>query len=92
MSRVLSTDPDKIDTINKFVKEGKIPRMVLYWMSRESLSENYGWTPDQIDRMDVEDINIYLAILKGKGEGRKHGKDGTMGGTKGINPKIPRRH
>ena len=35
-------------------------------MMMEALSENYGWTPNQIREIELEDLLAYLAILDGK--------------------------
>lgn len=83
---MLSESPEKANIVNKFIQEGKISKEIIIWLTKELLSSQYGWTPKEIDEQDIDDLNSYIAILRGK-----HGtKDGTMGGTKGINRKIQR--
>jgi len=42
--------------------EGKKPPNVYYIM--ETLSSEYGWTPEEIRRQKAEDIHQYLTIIR----------------------------
>jgi len=33
-----------------------------------ALSEKFGWLPDQINELDLDDERMYLAILQGAGK------------------------
>jgi hypothetical protein len=41
--------------------EGKVPQSFI--VIAEALSERYGWTPDQIRQLRLEDVNAYIEII-----------------------------
>jgi len=52
--------------IASLVRQGKLDATVPLWISMVELSEVFGWTPDQIRRMKVSDLERYKAVLRGK--------------------------
>ena len=41
---------------------------IIHWLNMEALSDAYGWTPEQIENIDIETKRAYEAILRGKGQ------------------------
>lgn len=54
------------ELIAKYINEGKISPEIRKWINMEALSSEYGWTPNEIRKMNAEDISIYSLILTGK--------------------------
>jgi hypothetical protein len=75
----MEVDEEKYsEYIKIFLKKNVISKDVVMWMNYEGLSDNYGWTPSEIDAQDPYVMDIYMAILAGKAKRQK----ATMGSKK----------
>jgi len=64
------SDQMKEKIIDELITKNKIDPRVFVEIQRFKISDYFGWTPNEIDEMKAEDINIYMAIIKGIGSGK----------------------
>jgi hypothetical protein len=62
----MSQDDEKPKLVEKLIKDGTVDPMIGYYITLENLCETFGWTPEQVENMKVEDLEIFKAILRGK--------------------------
>jgi len=55
-----------MESLQYLTRIGKIDKRVSIYIDYVSLSEIFGWTPEEIDKQDPKMIQIYKAILSGR--------------------------
>lgn len=75
MAAVLEKDEKYANLIAKMTTEGKISPKVAYYIGLENICAAYMVTPSQVREEDLETMNIFRAI----GRGRKKARDKTDG-------------
>lgn len=59
------------------MRKGVVSGKAIAYMEMEALSSTYGWTPDQVRSLSLEDILAYLAINNGRT--KKQTRQGSSG-------------
>lgn len=69
---------DGASMLKWLISLGKIDERVTLQLDYLLLSEEFGWTPKEIDEMTVEHLQIYSALLSGKGRALDKQKSGSF--------------
>jgi len=57
--------------VKNLFKEGKISVLTIRTIQEETLCETFGWTPKQLNEIDLFHIDAFTAIMKGREKGLK---------------------
>ena len=55
--------------LENMLEKGEISPYTIYLLNEANLCETYGWKPKDLSDMDPFIIDVYTAILRGKGQG-----------------------
>jgi len=57
--------------VQNLVKKGEVNPLTIELINMERMCENYGWTPRDIEEMDVFYLDAFLAALAGRTDGEE---------------------
>ena len=62
---------EDIGIVKNLVKKGEVSPLTVELINIQGLCEVFGWTPKQVEEMDIFYLNAFNAILEGRRAGQK---------------------